>query len=309
MAGKVKLLCVCGPTASGKTTLAVELAKRLNGEVVSADSMQIYKGLHIGTAAPSREEMQGVPHHLIGVLEPGTPCSAADYAAMAGQAVQEISARGRLPVLCGGTGLYLRSFLEGIAFARQPENADVRRRLQQELAQKGPGPLYGRLCRLDPQGAAAIHQNNHTRLLRALELYEATGQTAAQRAAASKPQEAPYEPLVLALAFADRAQLYARIDARVDAMMAQGLLKEAEQVYAHRASWPGVAQAIGYKEFFPYFEDAAPLAQCIAALKQASRRYAKRQLTWFRHMPGVTWLPAGESSVQLAQQAWQEFCR
>ena len=279
MAGKVKLLCVCGPTASGKTTLAVELAKRLNGEVVSADSMQIYKGLHIGTAAPSREEMQGVPHHLIGVLEPGTPCSAADYAAMAGQAVQEISARGRLPVLCGGTGLYLRSFLEGIAFARQPENADVRRRLQQELAQKGPGPLYGRLCRLDPQGAAAIHPNNHTRLLRALELYEATGQTAAQRAAASKPQEAPYEPLVLALAFADRAQLYARIDARVDAMMAQGLLKEAEQVYAHRASWPGVAQAIGYKEFFPYFEDAAPLAQCIAALKQASRRYAKRQLT------------------------------
>ena len=157
--------------------------------------------------------------------------------------------------------------------------------------------------------AAAIHPNNHTRLLRALELYEATGQTAAQRAAASKPQEAPYEPLVLALAFADRAQLYARIDARVDAMMAQGLLKEAEQVYAHRASWPGVAQAIGYKEFFPYFEDAVPLAQCIAALKQASRRYAKRQLTWFRHMPGVTWLPAGESSVQLAQQAWQEFCR
>ena len=151
------------------------------------------------------------------------------------------------------------------------------------LPKRAPGPC------MDPQGAAAIHPNNHTRLLRALELYEATGQTAAQRAAASKPQEAPYEPLVLALAFADRAQLYDRIDARVDAMMAQGLLKEAEQVYAHRASWPGVAQAIGYKEFFLYFEDAAPLAQCIAALKQASRRYAKRQLTWFRRDERIHW--------------------
>ena len=258
---------------------------------------QIYKGLHIGTAAPSREEMQGVPHHLIGVLEPGTPCSAADYAAMAGQAVQEISARGRLPVLCGGTGLYLRSFLEGIAFARQPENADVRRRLQQELAQKGPGPLYGRLCRLDPQGAAAIHPNNHTRLLRALELYEATGQTAAQRAAASKPQEAPYEPLVLALAFADRAQLYARIDARVDAMMAQGLLKEAEQVYAHRASWPGVAQAIGYKEIIDAFNGVISMDEARELIKMRSRRYAKRQLSWFKRDDRIVWFDMDEFTI------------
>ena len=195
MAGKVKLLCICGPTASGKTALAAELAKQLDGEVVSADSMQVYKGLCIGTAAPSKEEMQGVPHHLVGMLEPDMPFSAADYAAAAGRAVQDIVARGRLPVLCGGTGLYLRSFLEGTVFASQPGNGAVRSRLQKELAQMGPAALYERLCRLDPQGAAAVHPNNHTRLLRALELYEATGQTAAQRAAASRPAETPYDPV------------------------------------------------------------------------------------------------------------------
>ena len=173
----------------------------------------------------------------------------------------------------------------------------------------GSAALYERLCRLDPQGAAAVHPNNHTRLLRALELYEATGQTAAQRAAASRPAETPYDPLILALDIADRAQLYARIDARVDTMMERGLLAEAENVYLHRTSWPGAAQAIGYKEFFPYFENAAPLAECVAALKQASRHYAKRQLTWFRHMPGVVWLPAGEKAAERAWQAWQEFCR
>ena len=308
MAGKVKILCICGPTASGKTALAAELAKQLDGEVVSADSMQVYKGLHIGTAAPSTEEMQGVPHHLIGVLEPDMPFSAADYAAAAGRAVQDIVARGRLPVLCGGTGLYLRSFLEGTVFASQPGNGTVRSRLQKELTQMGPAALYERLCRLDPQGAAAVHPNNHTRLLRALELYEATGQTAAQRAAASKPEKTPYDPLILALDITDRAQLYARIDARVDAMLERGLA-EAESVYLHRACWPGAAQAIGYKEFFPYFENVAPLAQCVAALKQASRHYAKRQLTWFRHMPGVVWLPAGEKAAEQAWQAWQEFCR
>ena len=309
MAGKVKLLCICGPTASGKTALAAELAKQLDGEVVSADSMQVYKGLCIGTAAPSKEEMQGVPHHLVGMLEPDMPFSAADYAAAAGRAVQGIVARGSLPVLCGGTGLYLRSFLEGTVFASQPGNGAVRSRLQKELAQMGSAALYERLCRLDPQGAAAVHPNNHTRLLRALELYEATGQTAAQRAAASRPAETPYDPLILALDIADRAQLYARIDARVDTMMERGLLAEAENVYLHRTSWPGAAQAIGYKEFFPYFENAAPLAECVAALKQASRHYAKRQLTWFRHMPGVVWLPAGEKAAERAWQAWQEFCR
>ena len=310
MADRAELLCICGPTASGKTTLAVQLAKQLNGEVVSADSMQIYQGLCIGTAAPDESEMQGIPHHLIGTLPPDMPCSAADYAALAAEAVADIASRGKTPILCGGTGLYLQSFLEGVRFSSQENNEAVRKALQQELAQQGVQTLYARLCQLDPQGAKAIHPNNHVRVLRALELLQATGLTAAQRAQISKPKQSPYRALVIALGFADRARLYARIDNRVDAMMEAGLLQEAALVYRHRDTWQGAARAIGYKELFPFLENKAPLEECVAQLKQASRHYAKRQLTWFRHMEGVLWLAAEDACLQKeAIQAWQDFTK
>lgn len=310
MADRAELLCICGPTASGKTALAIQLAKQLDGEVISADSMQIYQGLRIGTAAPDEDEMQGVPHHLLGVLPPDVPFSAADYVALAAKAVEDVAARGKTPILCGGTGLYLQTFLEGVKFSEQENNHAVRIALQQELAQQGAQALYARLCRLDPQGAKAIHPNNHVRVLRALELLQATGLTAAQRAQVSKPGQAPYKALVIALGFADRARLYARIDNRVDMMMKAGLLQEAARVYRHKDTWQGAARAIGYKELFPFLEDKAPLDECVAQLKQASRRYAKRQITWFRHMTGVLWLDAEDAALRAkALKAWQDFTK
>ena len=289
---KRPVLAVVGPTATGKTALGVRLARRFGGEIISADSMQIYRGLDIGTAKVTPAEAEGVPHHCVDILPPEAAFSVADFTALAGRLAAEIDARGRLPILVGGTGLYIQSFLYGVRFTEEKAPDGLREQLAAELAARGPAALYAELQAADPEAAAAIHPNNHLRVLRALEHYRATGRRLSEQKAASLPAQRPYRALVLGLDFAARSDLYRRIDLRVDRMMAQGLLAEAETVYRRRDSYRTAAQAIGYKEFFPYFAGQAPLDACVEQLKQASRRYAKRQLTWFRHMDGVVWLAA-----------------
>ena len=289
---KHPVLAVVGPTATGKTALGVTLAKRFSGEVISADSMQIYRGLDVGTAKVTAEETCGVPHHGVDILPPEAVFSVADFTALAGRLETEIAARGHLPILVGGTGLYVQSFLYGVKFTAEKTPEGLRKQLAAELAAKGPAAMYAALQAVDPEAAAAIHPNNQVRVLRALEHFRATGKKLSEQKADSLPAERPYRSLILGLDFPDRAQLYRRIDLRVDRMMEQGLLAEAELVYQNRERFRTAAQAIGYKEFFPYFEGAAELAPCVEKLKQASRNYAKRQLTWFRHMDGVVWLDA-----------------
>ena len=292
------MIAVVGPTASGKTSLGVALAERFDGEIISADSMQIYKGLDVGTAKVTAEEAHGIPHHGVDLLTPDQLFSVADFTALAGKLEEEITARGHLPILVGGTGLYVQSFLYGVRFVAEKAPDGLRQQLAAELAERGPEALYEELKTVDPEAAAAIHPNNHVRVLRALEHYRATGKKLSEQKAESLPAERPYRSLILGLDFPERAQLYRRIDLRVDQMMEVGLLTEAEYVWKNREQFRTAAQAIGYKEFFPYFEGQETLQPCVEKLKQASRNYAKRQLTWFRHMEEVVWLDASAEDVR-----------
>ena len=305
---KHPVVAVVGPTATGKTALGVALAQHFSGEVISCDSMQIYKGLDVGTAKVTPEETCGIPHHGVDILTPDKPFSVADFTAMAGRLEREISARGALPILVGGTGLYVQSFLNGVRFTEEKTPAGLREQLAAELAEKGGTAMYEELRQVDPEAAAAIHPNNQVRVLRALEHYRATGKKLSEQKAESLPPEKPYRSLILGLDFPDRAALYRRIELRVDKMLEAGILPEAELVWQNRETYRTAAQAIGYKEFFPYFEGAASLEACTDKLKQASRNYAKRQLTWFRHMEGVVWLDAGAPDVrQTAIRTVSEF--
>ena len=294
---KHPVLAVVGPTATGKTALGVTLAETFGGEVISADSMQLYKGLDVGTAKVTSDETHGIPHHAVDLLTPDEPFSVADFVALAGRLEADISARGRLPILVGGTGLYVQSFLYGVRFAAEKTPDGLREQLAAELAEKGPEAMYAQLQAVDPEAAAAIHPNNQVRVLRALEHYRATGKRLSEQKAESLPAERPYRSLVLGLDFPERAQLYRRIDLRVDKMMENGLLPEAELVYQNRERFKTAAQAIGYKEFFPYFESTANLTECTERLKQATRNYAKRQLTWFRNQNDAVWLYVDEDDV------------
>ena len=305
---KAAVVAVVGPTATGKTALGVALAEQFGGEIISADSMQIYKGLDVGTAKVTPEETRGIPHHGVDILQPDEPFSVADFTALAGALEHEISGRGHLPILVGGTGLYVQSFLYGVRFAAEKTPDGLREQLVAKLNKKGPEAMYAELQAVDPEAAAAIHPNNHVRVLRALEHYRATGKKLSEQKADSLPPEKPYRSLILGLDFPERAQLYRRIDLRVDKMLEAGLLAEAEYVWRNREAFRTAAQAIGYKEFFPYFEQTAALDACTEKLKQASRNYAKRQLTWFRHMDGVTWLDAGAADVRrTALRLTQDF--
>lgn len=297
---KSRILAIVGPTASGKSALAEELAVRLGGEIVSCDSMQVYRGLDIGTAKPDSFSRARVPYHLIDVIDPDAAFSAMDYRAAAEAAVTDIVGRDRLPVFCGGTGLYLETFLRGDGGAPAADPA-LRQALLDEAKEKGAGALYAELCRVDPAAGAAIHPANVRRVVRALELYRATGVTKTEwdRRAAEQPPR--YDALVLCLTYTDRALLYRRIDERVDAMMAAGLLDEvkklAEAGVFERS--PTAAAAIGYKELLPCLDGRATVAEAVAQLKQATRRYAKRQITWFSARPYVTPLPADDESGPL----------
>ena len=292
---KIKVFAVCGPTASGKTSLSVTLAKKLHAEVVSCDSMQIYRGMEIGTAKPTADEMQGVPHHLMGFQDPAEPFSVSDYVALAGKVIEDIHARGKNVLLVGGTGLYARSLLKAVPFTENSRDDEIRGNLEAEFAADGIEPLYARLKELDPEGAEGIHPNNTRRVIRALEYCMVTGEPFSKQAKDSKAVESPYDGKMLVLSFRDRETLYGRINLRVEQMFADGLLKEAED-YFKRYGTPGQTsvQAIGYKEPFPYFEGQCSLDEAKENIKRETRRYAKRQLTWFRREEDAVWLFADD---------------
>ena len=305
-----RLAAIGGPTATGKTALSVALAKEFGGEVINADSMQIYQGLNVGTAKPTAEERQGVPHHLMDFLPPETPYSVADFTAAAAPLIEQLNGEGKLPIVTGGTGLYVTSLIKGTAFAPEKTDPAIRARLQAEADEQGSDALYARLQQIDPAYAEKLHPNNLPRVIRALELYESTGRRMSEQQRAAVAAEPPYRSLCICLTCRDRAELYRRIDRRVDSMLQNGVLEEAKLVYDNRETYRTAAQAIGYKEFFPYFAGEMPLNDCANRLKQATRNYAKRQLTWFRHQANGVWLyvdeePPAPRAAELVRQFLQ----
>lgn len=286
---QIPVVAVVGPTASGKSRLAVELAKWLNSEVVSADSMQIYQEMTIGTAKITPEEMEGVPHHMIDFLPVTSPFSVADYVSMAKTCLQEIHNRWKIPVLAGGTGLYVRSLLQNLDFSEGDHDLSLREELTELANREGVEPLMEELRRIDPESAERIEPNNLPRVIRAIELYRTTGKTMTQHLAASRRNPSPYQVCMIGLNYQDRSVLYDRINRRVDEMMAQGLLEEARTLLQGEGGKTAL-QAIGYKELKPYFDGERSLEESVAFMKQATRRYAKRQLTWFRREEKIHWL-------------------
>lgn len=291
---KQPLIAVVGPTASGKTALAVELALRFGGEVVSADSMQVYKRMDIATAKPDEAEKKGVPHHLIDLIEPdGAAFSVAQYARRAHAAIADIAARGRVPILAGGTGLYIDAVIDNIDFSNIRSDEAVRAELRALADAHGNDYMLGLLREADPELAASLHPNNLGRILRALEVYRVTGVPMSEHQRRSRQTPARYDVCMIGLNFTDRAMLYDRVNRRVDRMMEHGLLDEARAI---SAVCRGTAlQAIGYKELLPHLDGGAPLESCIDHLKQSTRRYAKRQLSWFRRDERIVWLMVDQS--------------
>ena len=286
-----KVICVVGPTACGKTTLGVLLAKKYGGEVVSADSMQIYRGMTIGTAAPTAEEMDGVPHHMIAVADPAEQWSAARYAQAAIPIVDDILKRGKLPILVGGTGLWLDAVVQGREFAPGQAGGAVRRELEAQLAAEGMEPLLQELRRVDPESAARLHPADTKRILRALEVYRETGETITAHDERTRSLPPRYDAVWLGLRFADREDMRALIDRRVDAMVRSGLEEEVRALLQSGLPPSATAwQAIGYKEFLGVLEGTATMEQAVAEVKLRSRQYAKRQLTWLRRNPAIHWM-------------------
>lgn len=278
-----EIIVVTGPTASGKTWLAVELAKKYNGEVVSADSMQIYRRMDIGTAKPTAEEMSDIPHHMIDVANPEEDFSAARYVDMAARCVDGILSRGKLPILAGGTGLYIDSLLSGRTFAAFDQTSPLRAQLEERCAQEGGGGLLAELARIDPESAARLHPNDSKRIIRALEVWLTTGKTITQHNKETQSLPPRYSALTLTLDFERREDMWERIDRRADRMMAAGLADEVRALLASGVPRRCTAmQAIGYKEMVPVISGDMTAAEAAAQIKLRSRQYAKRQRTWFR---------------------------
>ena len=298
------ILCLAGPTASGKTALAVELAKDLNGEVVSCDSMQVYRRMDIGTAKPSPEEMQGIPHHMIDVAEPDEDFSVSRYCAMAAPIVDDIVARGKTAIIAGGTGLYMDSLIRGNDFAPFPSTG-IREKLEAEADEVGLPAMLTQLRQIDPDTADRV--SDRKRILRALEVYLETGETITEHNRKTRLIPPKYTPLWLGLDFADRGELYRRIDKRVDIMLEMGLMEEIRSLLDSGIPEKCTAmQAIGYKEFVNALEGREPLSQAAEEVKKASRHYAKRQLTWFRRNPAVRWLVrSGDDDREILTSARQ----
>ena len=286
-----KIVCIAGPTACGKTTLGVLLAQRFCGEVVSVDSMQIYRGMTVGTAAPTAEEMQGVPHHMIAVADPAEQWSAAEYVSRATPVVDDILARGKLPVLVGGTGLWMDALIRGHGFAKGHAGGVIRRELEARLEREGIAPLLEELRQVDPESAERLHPADTKRILRALEVYRETGSTISAHNAATRMIPPRYDAVWIGLQFADRADMKALIDRRVDKMVQEGLLDEVRALLAMGLPRNATAmQAIGYKEFLGVLDGALTEPEAIELVKLRSRQYAKRQLTWLRRNPDIHWI-------------------
>lgn len=280
---KKRIIAVVGPTASGKSALALELARRYDGEIVSCDSMQIYKKMNIGTAKPTEAELLSVRHHMIDVAEPTDNFSCEDYVRLASAAIDGICERGKLPIICGGTGLYLDALLRGGVSAPSIDTSEIRAELCARAEREGIEKIYSELQAVDPESALAIHPNNEKRVIRALEIYLATGRTKSELDRESRGFESPYESTVAYLTFANRDILYNRIDRRVDMMVDDGLVEEARYLMSEGVFEKNrtAAQAIGYKELFGYLEGRETLDEALEILKRSTRRYAKRQITWF----------------------------
>ena len=300
-----KIVVICGPTASGKTALSIALAKAFDGEVVSADSMQIYRRMDIGTAKPTKQEMDGVPHHMLDVAEPGEAYSDSRYVEEATACVEDILARGKLPIICGGTGLYIDGLIRGTDY--QPAGTDngIREQLEGEWEAQGAEEMMARLAAVDPDSAARLHLSDKRRILRALEVYLATGETITVHNARTKAIPPRYEAVMIGLNTEPRQILYDRIDRRVGVMLEQGLLQEVQSLLEDGLLEGTAAQAIGYKELLAYFRGEMTLETAADLIRQKSRNYAKRQLTWFRRDERVKWIVynAPEAAQAVLQEA------
>lgn len=287
MATAEKLLVLIGPTAVGKTKLSILLAKVFDGEIISGDSMQIYKGMDIGTAKITREEMEGIPHHLIDIRRPDESFSVAEFQKLVREKIIEISSRGKLPMIVGGTGLYIQSVIMDYQFQEMPSDEEFRRGLEEKAERVGKEALFEELKAADPASAAILHPNNLRRVIRALEVFHCTGKRMSELQE-QQTNELLYETALIGLTM-EREQLYERINLRVDEMLKTGLLKEARGLYQSGLKGSQAVQAIGYKELFEYFDGNINFEEAVEQLKQNSRRYAKRQLTWFRNKMDVEW--------------------
>ncbi len=300
-----RIICVAGPTASGKTSLAIALAKLYDGEVVSCDSMQIYRGMDIGTAKPTREEMDGVIHHMLDVAAPTEDFSVSRYCEMATAIVDDILARGQTAIIAGGTGLYMDALIRGNDFAPCPSTG-MREKLEQQADRDGMEAMLAQLASIDPEAAARLHLSDRKRILRALEVYYETGETITAHNAKTQAQPPRYNPVWFALEDENRQDLYDRIDRRVEIMLEQGLIQEIRTLLASGIPEKCTAlQAIGYKEFIGALNGECTVAEAAAQVQQSSRRYAKRQLTWFRRNSAIHWLRRmpGEGTDEIVAKA------
>lgn len=290
------VVAIVGPTACGKTALSVEIAKALTGEIISADSMQIYRHMDIATAKPSLEERQGVPHHLMDFLDPAERFSVADYCVLAKQAIEDISGRGHLPVIVGGTGLYVDSLLNNVSYAEQKVDEALRAELQKECEDFGVDYLLAKIREFDPASYERLKtERNPKRIIRCIEVYRQEGKTQTELNREALASKSPYKAAKIGLKASDRQYLYDRIDRRVDKMLSDGLVREAQAYYQGNVGQTASA-AIGYKELKPYLEGEKSLEECAENLKRATRRYAKRQLTWFLRDPAIRWFDIDEMS-------------
>lgn len=302
MKTKTNIIVVVGPTASGKTALAIDLAKRYDGEIISADSMQIYKHMNIGTAKPTATEMEGIKHHLIDCVDPQNTYSVVSYVSAAHEAIADVSARGKLPILAGGTGLYVSSLVNDVAFDQTVIDTTVRDELYKLCAEIGVDSLHQMLSLIDPQAALLIHKNNVPRVVRAIEIYKQTGITMTEHQQNSKRIPSRYNSHKIGISYANRKNLYDRINLRVDMMAKNGLIEEARRIYESDFAKTAM-QAIGYKELFAHFSGEISLEAAVDNLKQSTRRYAKRQLTWFRKDCDINWFFNDEAeNIQLMQK-------
>lgn len=293
---KTKIIAVVGPTASGKTALAIELAKKFNGEIVSCDSMQVYKEMNIGTAKPDEREMDGIKHHMLDFVDPRSTYTCADYVRDAKKCISEIVSNGKIPIVCGGTGLYLESLIRGGSFEETDTDPEYRAQLEALADANGNGYIHEMLAKVDPESAEAIHCNNRKRVIRALEIYKCCGVTKSELDKRSRLPESEFDVLTIGLRFADRSLLYDRINRRVDIMLEMGLEEEIKRLLSMGVfEVNGTArQAIGYKELLGYIAGEMSYEDAVEQLKMATRRYAKRQMTWFSAHGQVNWIDVEE---------------
>ena len=291
---KPKVIVICGPTASGKTSLSVELAKKCNGEIISADSMQIYKDMNIGTAKVTQEEMQGIKHYMIDIVSPTERYSVAEFKVQAEKAIEEILKKGKTPIIAGGTGLYVNSLIYNIQYNDIKIDEEYRKYLEERVEKEGLQSLYEEAKKIDFEAMKSISKNDQKRILRVLEMYHQTGKTKTELEKESRKEEVKYDYKVYAINW-EREELYERINKRVDIMIEQGLIKEVENILKKYNKFPTAMQGLGYKEVVEYLDKKITKEEMIEKIKMETRRYAKRQITWFKKIENVKWIQGNET--------------